>query len=93
MHSKVARFCVFSYFCKQNDCNMHRSRLLFIFLLLSATMLADNQKLLEELDIVIDQRSQYIQSKESKIDVLKKLLPFLEHMAKVRLLLWLPYVF
>ena len=74
MHSKVARFCVFSYFCKQNDCNMHRSRLLFIFFLFSATMLADNQKLLEELDIVIDQRSQYIQSKESKIDVLKKLL-------------------
>lgn len=46
--------------------------LLLSFLAMSTTMYADNQKLLDELDATIRQREQFIQSKEEKINLLRK---------------------
>lgn len=48
-------------------------KLLFLlsFLALSTPMFADNQQLLDELDVTISHRDQFIQAKEKKINLLK----------------------
>lgn len=51
---------------------MRKLNLLTLFLLLSAISLADNRKLLDELDEAIEQRMAFVQSKKDKINLLKR---------------------
>ena len=51
---------------------MRKLCFILLFLILSVSMMADNSHLLDQLDAAIENRAQYIQSKESNIAFLKK---------------------
>lgn len=59
------------YLCTKDTVTMRKALLLLTCLLLAVSGQADNQQLLKELDATIEKRSQFIQSKEQDIDMLK----------------------
>lgn len=59
------------YLCIKDTVTMKKTLLLLTCLLLTVSGQADNQQLLKELDATIEKRSQFIQSKEQDIDMLK----------------------